>query len=161
DTGALRPREAPVEADAAGSATRDGHELALRADAIERGRVRAEHVNDGVRDALAHLVEIEAERETTRGLRERGCFTPLALALRVEPRVLERERGLVGEGLQRLDLLRRELASELRAHDERPDGALRTHERHADRHAMTEALDLRAQSGRKMNVGIVQQVVPP
>src|SRR5204863_9587929 len=87
DARTLRPREASVEGRASRAAARDRRDLALGAELVERRGVRAEDWNDGVGDPIGHLVEIQAQPEAPRGVRERGRLATFPLPLRLAPRV--------------------------------------------------------------------------
>src|SRR6185436_788708 len=77
---------------------------------------------------------------------------------RVEARVLEGERGLVGERLERLQLLARERAARVGAEREGADNAIVREQRHANDGAIAAPAYAVAYPGRELNGRVGQDV---
>ncbi len=79
------------------------------------------------------------------GLRE---LAPLLLDLAEQTRIVNRERGLGGEGAEELDGLRRELAGSFAGDQQRPEDAILAHQRYREERLETRTLEQPAQSAR-------------
>ena len=130
-------------------------------------RVRDPHLHHGdleqprrgLRDPPQHVVEVERARDE---LLERGQLAqPVGAARRVgvERGVVDRERRLLGEELERLDLLGAERALAPVVDDERAVDAALGHERRGGHGLVALARDRRAALGREPQ-GRVGQDVP-
>src|SRR5206468_526876 len=92
-------------------------------------------------DALEDRVEVEGGGKTSGHLVEDLGFPPPILGLAVEPRVLERERRLVGKGLENADLGGREHTPQLVGDGQGPDDLALDPQRNGEDRAIARLLE--------------------
>ena len=98
----------------------------------------------------AHQNDVELQRRTDRArhLRQHLGLAAASLGVGVEARILQRERGLVGEGLGARDFLGRKAPARRVADDQRPERAARHDERHREHRPVCALRELGARLGR-------------
>jgi hypothetical protein len=96
--------------DPAGLPLRDDHQRAVGLDEAEARGACAEDRQNAANDALGDVADVQAARERLGDARDLLSLVLPSRRLTVEPRVLHRQRRLVGEGLQERRVGVRELA---------------------------------------------------
>ena len=119
----------------------------------------AEQRADTVHDAAADVHHVEASGEAARDARQLLRLAPAAGGLDVEPRVVERERRLIGHRLGETHVVRREHAALVIAHRESADGGIPRHQRHGEDGAVGGLLDTRPHLGGQRDARVGEEVV--
>ena len=140
------------------TAAREGDERAVGLQKPQHGGPGLEEHDHALDDALTHVARVEALGEAPGQTRQLFRLEPAARHLRIEPSVLEREGGLVGERLRQSDLVVVELSADPIADTQSADHAVADAQRHAEHRPMPGALDHGSRSRREREPRVREQI---
>ena len=134
------------------------HPLTAGVPQRDAGEVGAAQVLGGGGHATQHRVEVERGIDGPGQLGEQLGLAPAPLGLRVEPRVVQGDRRVVGQRLGQPHLVRREDSPEPVAGREGADDPPLDPQRHRQHRPIRRLLDPLARARRRVDLGIVQHV---
>ena len=142
-------------------AVADRHGVRVAFAEADHRQVAADQLLGAVGDPAQHRIEVERRGDRLRDAGEHLGLPAPALALLVQPRVLERERGLMRERLHELDLPDRKRPDVVAIGDERAEHPLADEERDGQHGPVALGLDGGARRLGEIERRIVQQVGRP
>ena len=151
--------------DPAGLPLRDDHQRAVGLDEAEARGACAEDRQDAADDALGNVADVQAARERLGDARDLLGLVLTPRRLAVEPRVLHRQRRLVGEGLQERRVRVGELADDGGGDEQHSDqlalGAERRRQERARAGLLEPPLEVVGQRERRVREDVAGGDGPP